>query len=214
MIKVLIADDHPIVLQGLASILAETTDIRLVGRADNGADLLKQAREISWDVCVLDIEMPHRNGIETLKLLKNEFPRRAVLMLSSYSEDLYAVRSIKAGASGYLIKQSIPDQLESAIRHVAKGKKYISPSLAERLAESMSALSDKPAHQKLSDRELDVLVLIASGKRLTAIADLLGITVATVSTYRSRLLQKLGLKNSHELIRYAFENELTEKRIP
>ena len=207
-IHVLIADDHAIVRQGLKQILSETEDLVVAGEADDGADALRLARQQPWDVFLLDVSMPNRNGIDTLKQLKKEFPRQPVLILSMHPEEQYAVRALKAGASGYLTKQSAPDQLVDAIRHVAQGKKYVSPTVAEQLAAAISLDTEKQPHEALSDREHQVLVLIASGRTLTQIAEELNLSVATVGTYRARLLEKMGLKSTAELIRYGIENGL------
>jgi DNA-binding NarL/FixJ family response regulator len=206
-LHVLIADDHAIVRQGLRQILSETEDLLVAGEADDGATALHLARNQAWDVFLLDVAMPNRNGIDTLKQLKKEFPKRPVLMLSMHPEDQYAVRAIQAGAAGYLTKQSAPAELVAAIRKVAIGEKYIGPTLAAKLAEVIAG-GERPGLEKLSDREHEVLRLIASGKTLTQVAAELNISVATVSTYRARLLEKLGLGNTAELIRYGLEQGL------
>lgn len=208
-IHVLIADDHAIVRQGLKQILSETDDLVVAGEADDGMEALQLARNCHWDAFLLDVSMPNRNGIDTLKQLKKEFPRRPVLMLSMHPEDQYGVRAIQAGASGYLSKQSAPGELVAAIRKVARGEKYINPTLAAKLADVLAG-GDIRGHEKLSNRELDVLRLLASGKTLTQVGDKLNITVATVSTYRARLLEKLQLENTAELIRYGLEHGLVE----
>lgn len=209
-INVLIADDHAIVRQGLKQILSETEDLHVAGEADDGADALRLARSQDWNVFLLDVTMPNRNGIDTLKQLKKEFPRLPVLILSMHPEEQYAVRAIKSGASGYLTKQSAPELLVTAIRQVAAGKKFISPSLAERLAEAITDDSDKPPHENLSDREYEVFILIASGKTLTQIAEQLSLSVATVSTYRARIIEKTNLRSNAEMIRYGLERALVE----
>ena len=209
-IHVLIADDHAIVRQGLKQILSETDDLLVTGEADDGAEALNLARQQPWDVFLLDVSMPNRNGIDTLKQLKKEFPRLPVLILSMHPEEQYAVRALKAGASGYLTKQSAPELLVTAIRQVASGKKYLSPAVAQQLAEAISDNSDKSPHERITDREYQVLVMIAAGKTLTQIAEGLNLGVATVSTYRARLLEKMGLKSTAELIRYGLEHGLAE----
>ena len=209
-IHVLIADDHAIVRQGLKQILSETEDLLVTGEADDGAEALNLARQQPWDVFLLDVSMPNRNGIDTLKQLKKEFPRLPVLILSMHPEEQYAVRALKAGASGYLTKQSAPELLVTAIRQVASGKKYLSPAVAQQLAEAISDNSDKSPHERITDREYQVLVMIAAGKTLTQIAEGLNLGVATVSTYRARLLEKMGLKSTAELIRYGLEHGLAE----
>ena len=209
-IHVLIADDHAIVRQGLKQILSETEDLVVTGEADDGAEALQLARQQTWDVFLLDVSMPNRNGIDTLKQLKKEFPRLPVLILSMHPEEQYAVRALKAGASGYLTKQSAPEQLVTAIRQVASGKKYLSPAVAQQLAEAISDNSEKSPHQRITDREYQVLVMISTGNTLTQIAEKLNRGVATVSTYRARLLEKMGLKSTAELIRYGLEHGLAE----
>lgn len=210
MIRVLIADDHAIVRQGLRAILSDTEDLIVAGEAEDGAETLLLARQMGWDVCLLDVSMPNRNGIDTLKQLKKEFPRSPVLILSMHPEEQYAVRALKAGASGYLTKQSAPEQLVTAIRQVAQGKKFLSPAVAAQLADAILDTGDQLPHQRITDREYQVLTLIASGKTLTQIADQLNLGVATVSTYRARLLEKMGLRNTAELIRYGLEHGLTD----
>ena len=209
MIRVLIADDHAIVRQGLRQILSETDDLVVAGEADDGAEALQLARSQQWDVFLLDVSMPIRNGIDTLKQLKKEFPRLPVLILSMHPEEQYAVRAIQSGAAGYLTKQSATGELVTAIRQVACGEKYISPSLASKLAEVIAG-GERSSLEKLSDREHQVLGLIASGRTLTQVAEALNLSVATVSTYRARLLEKLGLNSTAELIRYGLEHGLVE----
>lgn len=209
-IHVLIADDHAIVRQGLKQILSETEDMLVTGEADDGAEALGLARQQPWDVFLLDVSMPNRNGIDTLKQLKKEFPRLPVLILSMHPEEHYAVRALKAGASGYLTKQSAPEQLVNAIRQVASGKKYLSPAVAQQLADAISENTEKSPHERITDREYQVLKLIAAGKTLTQIAESLNLGVATVSTYRARLLEKMGLRSTAELIRYGLEHGLAD----
>ena len=209
-IHVLIADDHAIVRQGLRQILSETDDLVVAGEADDGVDAMHLVRSGEWDVVLLDISMPNRNGIDTLKMLKKEFPRLPVLILSMHQEDLYAVRALKAGASGYLTKQSAPELLVTAIRQVASGHKYVSPTLAVKLADFIAEDGDRPRHETLSDREYQVLCLIASGRTLTQIAEELNINVKTVSEYRKRVLEKMRLDNNAELIHYGLKLGLVE----
>ncbi|MBI5783952.1 MAG: response regulator transcription factor [Rhodocyclales bacterium] len=210
-IHVLIADDHAIVRQGLKQILSETEDLIVAGEADDGVEALQLARQQEWNVFLLDVSMPNRNGIDTLKQLKKEFPKLPVLILSMHPEEQYAVRALKAGASGYLTKQSAPEQLVTAIRQVAGGRKYVSPTVAMQLADAIANDSDseQPPHELLSDREYEVLKLIATGKTLTQIAEELNLAVATISTFRARILTKLGLSSTAELIRYGLEHGLT-----
>lgn len=209
-IRVLIADDHAIVRQGFKQIFSETEDLVVAGEADDGAEALQLARQMEWDVFLLDVTMPNRNGIDILKQLKKEFPRLPVLILSMHPEEQYAVRAIKAGASGYLTKQSAPEQLVTAIRQVARGKKYVSPVVAEQLANAIAADSEKPLHELLTDREFQVFRLIAAGKPLTQIAEELNLAVATISTFRTRIIEKTGLRSNAEMIRYGIEQGLVE----
>jgi DNA-binding NarL/FixJ family response regulator len=209
-IRILIADDHAIVRHGLRQILSDSSDMSVAGEARNGLQALQLAREAEWDVVLLDVSMPDKNGIDTLKQLKKEFPKLPVLMLSMHPEEHYAIRALKAGASGYLNKQSAPEQLVTAIRQVASGKKYVSPSLAEELANAISEDSEKAPHERLSDREYQTLVLIASGKTLSQIAEELKLSVKTVSVYRARLLEKMKLKNNAELTHYGLKHGLAE----
>jgi two-component system invasion response regulator UvrY len=210
-IKVLIADDHAIVREGLKQILADTKDIVVAGDTENGIDAIKMARKGNCDVLLLDISMPDRSGIEILKQAKKEFPNIAVLMLSMHREDQYAIRSLKAGAAGYLNKQSAPAELVNAIRQVASGKKYISPSLAQELANQVGDDRNVAPHELLSDREYQTLIMIASGKTVSDIATELTLSVKTISMYRSRLLQKMKLRHNAELTHYAIKNNLVEE---
>ena len=210
IIKVFIADDHAIVRAGLKQILAETRDIVVAGEAENGVDAIQLFRKSDCQVMLLDISLPDRSGIEVLKQVKKEKPELAVLMLSMHREDQYAIRSLKAGAAGYLTKQSAPRELVTAIRQVAGGLKYISPALAQELANHVGEDHEAPPHDSLSDREYQTLTMIASGKTVGAIAKELSLSVKTVSEYRARLLVKMKLKNSAELTHYAIKNQLIE----
>lgn len=210
-IKVLIADDHAIVREGLRQILTDNRDITVAGDAENGSDAIKLARKTEADVLLLDISMPDRNGIEVLKQVRKDNPRLAVLMLSMHREDLYAIRSLKAGASGYMNKQSAPAELVDAIRLVAAGKKYISPALAQELAKHVGDENREiPPHETLSDREYQTMVMIASGKTVSDIAAELALSVKTISMYRARMLQKMKLRHNAELTHYAIKNRLVE----
>jgi DNA-binding NarL/FixJ family response regulator len=209
-IKIIIADDHAIVREGLKQILADSRDIVVTGDAENGLDAIKLLRATECDVLLLDISLPDRSGIEVLKQVKKEFPRLAVLMLSMHREDQYAIRSLKAGASGYMNKQSAPKDLVSAIREVAQGRKYISAALAQELANQIGDDREVPPHETLSDREYQTFMMIASGKTVSDIALELALSVKTISMYRSRLLQKMKLRNNAELTHYAIRNELVE----
>ncbi len=210
MIRVLIADDHAVVRQGLKQILGEIPDMLVAGEATTGPEVLEQARAVDWDVLVLDLTLPERSGFDVLLELRAEKPDRPVLVLSMHAEDQYARRLLKAGAAGYLTKESVPEELIQAIRKVVGGGLYISPALAEKLARELGAPSDRAAHETLSDREFQVLRLIATGKTVTQIAETLALSVKTVSTYRSRLLQKMDLRTNAELIHYALQHGLID----
>lgn len=206
--NVLIVDDHAIVRQGLKQILVESGKVALIGEAGCGADAMRELREGEWNVVVLDISLPDRNGIDILKQIKKERPRISVLMLSMHEEGLYAIRALKAGASGYLTKQSAPSELMAAIEQVARGRKYLTTTLAEAMADSFGADHERSPHETLSDREYQTLCLIGSGKSLTDVADEMCLSVKTVSVYRSRLLDKMKLRNNAELTHYAIKNGL------
>jgi DNA-binding NarL/FixJ family response regulator len=208
--KILIADDHPVVRQGLRQMLAAETDLTVVGEAKNGNEVVELSRRIAWDVAVLDYNMPGRSGLELVKDLRHRFPGRAVLILSMYPEDRYAVRALKAGAAGYVTKDSAPEELVNAIRKVAKGGKYVSPALAERLASALESDSGKLLHETLSDREYQVMWMIASGKTVRQIADSLCLSPNTVSTHRTRILRKMQMKNNAELMHYAMRHKLVD----
>lgn len=210
MISVMIADDHAIVRQGLKQILSETDDIKVTGEAETGFQAIKIARQQDFNVMLLDISLPDRNGIEILKQIKKDRPSLAVLMLSMHNEHEFAIRALKAGASGYLNKQSAPAQLVVAIRQVAAGDKYVSPVVAQELANIINSDTDKPLHATLSDREYQTLCFIAAGKTLSEISLEMFLSPKTVSVYRARLLEKLKLTNNSELIRYAIKNKLVD----
>jgi two-component system invasion response regulator UvrY len=210
MIRVLIADDHAIVREGLKQILADIPDMMVVGEAVDGEEALRKAHTETWDVLVLDLAMPGRSGFDILEDLKHARPQRPVLVLSMHAEEMYAVRVLKAGASGYLTKESTPHELVRAIRKVLGGGKYVSASLAETLALRLDTSSERPLHETLSDREFQVLRMLAGGKTITQVARELSLSVKTVSTYRARILQKLELKNTAEAIRYAVDHQLVD----
>jgi DNA-binding NarL/FixJ family response regulator len=210
MIRVLICDDHAIVRQGLKQVIAETSDIRGVAEAGGYPEVMKPLREGGIDLLLLDISLPGKNGIEILKLVKKEFPKLPVLILSMYPEDQYAVRAIRAGAGGYLTKQSAADQLVTAIRRVVTGRKYITPELAEALANTLGQDLSAAPHASLSDREYQTMCMIASGKALSQIAEELSLSAKTVSVYRARLLEKMGLANNAEITHYALKHGLVE----
>jgi DNA-binding NarL/FixJ family response regulator len=209
-IRVFIADDHAIVREGLKQILAEQRDIVVCGEAETGMDAIKLFRKSRCNVVLLDISLPDRNGIEVLKQIKSDKPELAVLMLSMHREDQYAIRSLKAGASGYLTKQSAPRELVNAIRQVADGQRYVSAQLAQALAAQLGEDHDMPVHDTLSDREYQTLTMIASGKTVSEIARELSLSVKTISEYRARLLSKMKLKTSAELTHYAIRNQLID----
>lgn len=210
-IKVIIADDHAILRAGLKQILAETDDIEVVGEAKNGNEAIRLGSQPNADVMLLDISMPDRSGIEALKFIKKENAHIAVLMLSMHKEDQYAVRALKAGAAGYLCKQSASSELVNAIHTVAKGKKYITPEVAEILANQVGMKDEAAPHESLSDREFQTLLMIASGLTVGDIAEKLSLSVKTVSMYRTRLLEKMQLRHNAELTHYAIKNGLLDE---
>lgn len=210
MISILVVDDHALIRKGLKQLLDDTEDIRVTGEAETGMQALNLARDHSYDLVLLDIALPDKNGIDVLKQLKLEQPDIKVIVLSMYPEDQYGVRSLKAGASGYLNKQSAPDQLIGAIRQVLSGKKYIGEIMAEQLLNSMIGNSEELMHQTLSNREYQTLCLIASGKTLSEIAESMTLSPKTVSVYRARMLEKMGFKNNAEAIHYAISYHLVD----
>lgn len=210
MINILIADDHALIRKGLKQIVDDSPDMRVTGEAENGMQAIQMSLQNQYDMILLDISLPDKNGIDVLKQIKANCPNTPVLMLSMHAEDQYAVRSMKAGAAGYLNKQSAPAQLLTAIRQVAGGKKYISTELAEQLANGLSEGYQELIHQTLSDREYQTLCLMASGKKLSEMAKIMSLSPKTVSVYRSRLLEKMKLKTNAEAIHYAISNHLIE----
>ncbi len=211
MIRVLIADDHPIVRQGLKQILADTNDIDVAGEAGSGREVLGMLPTLRCDVIILDLSMPDANGLDLMKQIKIEKPAIPILILSIHPEEQYAIRTLRAGASGYLTKGSAPDELVSAVRKISGGGRYITASLAEKLAAELQSPSGaKVPHELLSDREYEVFHLIAKGATPAEIAKKLSLSPKTVSTYRMRIIEKTGLKTNAELMRYAFDNNLAE----
>jgi len=210
MIKVLVVDDHAVVRRGLVQILAEPPDMTAAGEASSGHEALRAVEKDDFDVVVLDISLPDINGLEVLKQLRSLKPELQVLVLSIHPEKQYALRALKAGAAGYLTKESAPEELVAAIRRVSQGRKYLTPTLAERLADQLGPGVKKEPHETLSDREYQVMSRLAAGKTVTEIAAELSLSVSTVSTYRARILQKLGLKSTAEIMRYALERGLVE----
>jgi len=210
MLRILIADDHPVFRRGLKQIIAETSDMVVVDEAADGREALRKAATGDYDVLLLDITLPFTNGVEVLSRLQNERPALPVLMLSMHPEEQYAVRALRAGASGYLTKESAPEELVAAIRKVSTGGKYVSASLAEHLACIVQNDGEALPHETLSQREYQVMCMIASGQTVSEAARELSLSVKTISTYRARILEKLHMKNNAELIRYATMNELVE----
>jgi two-component system invasion response regulator UvrY len=208
MLKILIADDHTVVRKGLKQILLEEFLSAEIEEAVDAEELMKKVMKKEWDIVVSDISMPGRSGLEVLQQIKQHYPRLPVLILSIHPEDQYAVRVLKAGASGYLNKDSAPDELVKAVRQVLLGKKYITPSLAERLASLLDQDPGKLPHENLSDREFEVLRLLSAGSPVSEIAEKLSLSVTTVSTYRARILAKMNLKNNADLTLYAIKNNL------
>jgi len=208
MINILIADDYPVVRAGLKQILQETTDIRIMAEADHAQAVLDEAANHPIHVVLLDLSMPGRSGMDVLQDLKRLFPDIRVLVLSIYPEDQYAVRVLKAGADGYMNKDSVPDELINAVRKVSVGGRYVSPSLAEKLASDLQESRHGDLHEKLSNREYQVLCWMASGKTVKEIADELHLSLKTISTYRARILEKMHLRNNAELIHYAVTKRL------
>ncbi len=206
-IRILIADDHPLFRRGLIHTFSETPDIEVAAEVENGDELLEKVKEEDFSLILLDIAMPGKSGLEILKQLKIEKPRLPVLVLSVYPEDQYAVRFIKAGASGYLTKESAGEQLVEAVRKVAQGGKFASSRITEKLAFDFSN-TDKPAHELLSDREYQVFLMIANGYSLTEIGNKLSLSVKTISTHRTRILEKMKMKKNAELIHYAITHQL------
>jgi DNA-binding NarL/FixJ family response regulator len=210
MYRILIADDHPIVRRGLRQILEENKAVAGVDEAGNGQEALDKVKTGKFDVVMLDISMPGMNGLETLAELKKLKPTLPVLILSIYPEEEYAVRALKGGASGYLTKKSAPDELITAIKKIVRGERYISPSLAEFLATHLAEGKDKPLHEGLSNREFKVMRMIASGRSLKEIAGEMSLSPKTISTFRTRILQKMEMKSNAELIQYSLKNNLLE----
>jgi DNA-binding NarL/FixJ family response regulator len=208
MTRVLVADDHAIVRKGLGQIISETSDLEVAGEAANGAEVISLVMDGEYDAVVLDINMPGMDGLDALKQLQSIKPDIPVLVLSMHAEDEYALRVLKAGASGYLNKESAPEELVAAIRKISSGGKYMSSEAAECLLTYLSSGGSGPLHANLSDREFQVLCLLSSGKTVSQIADQLSLSVKTISTYRARILDKMQMKNNAELTHYAIKNNL------
>jgi DNA-binding NarL/FixJ family response regulator len=214
LIKIVIADDHAIVREGLKRIVSSAEGLEVVGEAANGIEALQRVRELQFDVLMLDLSMPGRSGMELIKLAKAEKPRLRILVLSMHQEMQYAVRAIKSGASGYLTKESAPALLEQAIRKIAAGGAFISAEVAEQLALGAMPGSAAIPHESLSNREFEVFRLLAAGVSVTGIAGQLNLSVKTVSTHKANLMQKMSLNNSSELVRYAIRHGLTDELEP
>lgn len=210
MTRILIIDDHEVVREGVKTILSEQTGTAVFGEAGAGPEALRFVREQEWDLVVLDLSLGDRSGLEVLKELKNIRPKLPVLILSMHSEEQYARRAFRAGAAGYVTKDSSRAELAEALNKVAAGGKYVSSSLAEKLIADLERGLDRPPHETLSDREFEVMCLIASGKSVGEIAELLSLSDKTISTYRARLLEKIGIHTNAELVRYAIQNKLVE----
>ncbi len=206
--KILIADYHLVVRRGIKQILSDWSDTAIMDEACNGQEVLDKVQDNNYDLILLDISMPGRSGLEVLAQLKKERPDLNVLILSMHTEEQYAVRVMKAGASGYLTKESTPEELISAVEKVSQGRKYVSSSLAEQLAFYVEAKNENPPHELLSDREFEVLCLIAKGKTATEIAEMLSLSIKTISTYRTRILEKMAMTNNAQLTHYAIKNNL------
>jgi two-component system invasion response regulator UvrY len=208
MVRIIIADDHMVVRRGLKQILLEEFPSAHIEEVSDAEELLKKVMKSEWDVVISDLSMPGRSGLESLQQIKQHYPRLPVLILSVHSEEHYAIRVLKAGASGYLSKDTASEELVKAVNRVLLGKKYITASIAEKLASTLDQDNEKPSHEHLSDREFEVLKLIASGKSVSDIAAMLSLSVTTVSTYRARILTKMNMKTNADLTLYAIENKL------
>ena len=208
MIRVLIVDDHAILRRGLSDLLSDEFHGAMLGEASDARQALEQLRRKEWDVALLDITLPGKSGLDLLKEVKAAWPRLPVLVLSAHPEDQFAVRVLKAGAAGYMTKESAPEELAKAVRKILAGGRYVSPALAEKLASRVDKDVTRTPHETLSDREYEIMCLIASGKTVTEIAGELSLSAKTISTYRVRVLEKLGVKNSAAIVQYAIRNSL------
>jgi two-component system, NarL family, invasion response regulator UvrY len=210
VIKAIVCEDHPIFREGLKKIVSQSGDITIADEVSDGTTLMERAKAHRYDVAILDISLPGASGLDLLKDLRRAGHQMPVLILSMHPEEQYALRALRAGASGYVAKASVPEELITAIRKVAAGRRYVSPGLAEQLAAELDGLADKPPHERLSDREFQIMRMISSGKRMKEIAGDLNLSPATVGTYRARILSKLNLQSNAELIHYTIENKLLE----
>jgi two-component system, NarL family, invasion response regulator UvrY len=213
MIRILIADDHSTVRRGLKEILLDAFIDTVIEEVGNGMEVIQKAREEKWDIIISDLSMPGKSGLEAMKILKMEFPKLPVLILSMHPEERYAIRALRAGAAGYLTKDSASDELVTAVRNILSGKRHITPTVAEKLAQNLAVNDGKALHETLSDREFDVFKLLASGKTSTEIAAILSVAITTVSTYRSRILVKMNLRTNADLTQYAIEHDLIEQKL-
>jgi DNA-binding NarL/FixJ family response regulator len=210
MTRILVADDHPLLRNGLKQILTQEPDLTVAGEAEDSEQVMASVERGEWDLVILDITMPGRSGLDVLRDIRRMRPELPVLVLSMHAEDQFAVRAIKAGANGYVSKDNAPTEVVRAVRKILSGKKYVSPTLAEILANALSSDIQRPLHETLSDREFQVLRQLASGKTVSQIAAEIALSVKTVSTYRARLLEKMNLRNNAELTRYAIQHGLVE----
>jgi len=210
VIRIVIADDHPIVREGLKQVLSSAADLAVAGEAQNGQEVMQRVRDLDFDVLLLDMSMPGKSGIELIKQVHTEKPRLRILVLSMHQEEQYAVRAIRAGAAGYLTKESASTQLVSAIRKVAGGGAFITDAVAQQLALGAMPQSDAPPHSALSDREFQVFRMLVSGKAVSDIGEELNLSVKTVSTHKARIMQKMNMSNPAELIRYAIRHRLID----
>lgn len=208
MLKILIADDHTVVRKGLRQILLDEFPGAQIEEVADGGELVKRVMAAKWDVVVSDLSMPGRSGLDALQQIKLSHPDLPVLILSIHPEEQYALRALKSGAAGYLSKDTAPDELVKAVQKVLLGKKYISQAIAEKLANAFSSDNSMHLHENLSDREFDVMKFLANGKSVSEIADMLSLSVTTVSTYRARIMTKMNLKSNSDLTKYAIENNL------
>jgi len=212
MIKILVVDDHALIRKGIKQLLEDNHDVQVAGEAESGIQAINMMRKNHFDLVLLDISLPDKHGMDVLKQLKSEQPDIKIIVLSMYPEDQYGVRTLKAGAMGYINKQSAPEKLVGAIRHVISGKKYISEALSEQLLNNLIGESQDLMHQSLSNREYQTLCLMSSGKSLTEIAEIMKLSPKTVSVYRARMLEKMGFRNNAEAVHYAIAHHLVDAK--
>ena len=212
MIKILVVDDHALIRKGIKQLLEDNHDVQVAGEAESGIQAINMMRKNHFDLVLLDIALPDKHGMDVLKQLKSEQPDIKIIVLSMYPEDQYGARTLKAGAMGYINKQSAPEKLVGAIRHVISGKKYISEALSEQLLNNLIGESQDLMHQSLSNREYQTLCLMSSGKSLTEIAEIMKLSPKTVSVYRARMLEKMGFRNNAEAVHYAIAHHLVDAK--